>query len=104
MAGGIGQYLKDTRSELNHVAWPTRTQTIIYTVLVACISLGVAAYLGFFDYVFTSALAHIAGAGASASNGIQVTHQPVTPSTQTQPATTGPVFNVVPSTTPTPTK
>jgi len=56
MAGGIGQYLKDTRAELRHVAWPTRFQTIIYTVLVALISIGVAAYLGFFDFVFTTGL------------------------------------------------
>jgi len=62
MAGGIGQYFKDTRSELNHVAWPTRNQTIVYTILVAAISLGVAAYLGLFDYLFTTLLAHAAGA------------------------------------------
>ena len=40
------QYLKDTRAELRHVAWPTQTQTIVYTLLVAGISLGTAAYLG----------------------------------------------------------
>jgi len=50
------QYLKDTRSELRHVAWPTRPQTIIYTALVIGISLFVAVYLGFFDYVITSGL------------------------------------------------
>ena len=50
------QYLKDTRGELRHVAWPTQTQTIIYTALVIAISLIIAAYLGFFDYVFTTGL------------------------------------------------
>ena len=40
------QYFKDTRAELRHVAWPTQTQTIVYTLLVAGISLGTAAYLG----------------------------------------------------------
>ncbi|QQG37970.1 MAG: preprotein translocase subunit SecE [Candidatus Kaiserbacteria bacterium] len=50
------QYLKDTRSELKHVAWPTRIQTIIYTVIVIGISLFVAVYLGLFDYIFTTAL------------------------------------------------
>jgi preprotein translocase SecE subunit len=52
----LGQYLKDTQAELRHVAWPTRTQTIVFTVLVAIISIFTAAYLGLFDYVFTTAL------------------------------------------------
>lgn len=50
------QYLKDTRGELNHVAWPTRVQTIIFTILVIAISLLTALYLGFFDYIFTTGL------------------------------------------------
>ena len=52
----IGQYLKDTQGELRHVAWPTRTQTIVYTILVALLSVGVALYLGLFDFLFTSGL------------------------------------------------
>jgi preprotein translocase subunit SecE len=56
MAGFI-QYLKDTRGELRHVAWPTQMQTIVYTALVVAISIGVALYLGLFDYIFTGALA-----------------------------------------------
>ena len=51
------QYLKETRGELRHVAWPTRMQTILYTVIVILLSLFVAAYLGFFDYIFTTGLA-----------------------------------------------
>ena len=50
------QYLKDTQGELRHVAWPTRLQTIVYTVIVIAVSLFIAAYLGFFDYVFTTGL------------------------------------------------
>lgn len=53
---GFLQYLKDTRGELNHVAWPTRVQTIIYTALVILLSIVVAVYLGVFDYLFTTAL------------------------------------------------
>ena len=53
------QYLKDTRSELNHVAWPTRMQTIIYTVIVIALSIFVALYLGFFDYIFTTGLGRV---------------------------------------------
>lgn len=52
----FSQYLKDTRSELNHVAWPTRTQTMIFTSLVIALSILVSLYLGLFDYVFTNAL------------------------------------------------
>jgi preprotein translocase SecE subunit len=59
---GPGQYLKDTRTELRHVAWPTRTQTIVYTILIFLISVGIAIYLGFFDFIFTQALSRVAGA------------------------------------------
>ena len=52
----IVQYLRDTQAELRHVAWPTRTQTIVYTALVAALSIFVALYLGFFDLVFTRGL------------------------------------------------
>jgi preprotein translocase SecE subunit len=57
--GALIQYLKDTRTELRHVAWPTQTQTIVYTLLVAGISLGLAAYLGLFDFLFTSGLSQV---------------------------------------------
>lgn len=50
------QYLKDTRGELRHVAWPTRAQTIVYTALVMALSIVVAVYLGVFDYLFTTGL------------------------------------------------
>ena len=50
------QYLKDTRGELHHVAWPTRLQTIVYTIIVIALSLFVAGYLGLFDYIFTTGL------------------------------------------------
>ncbi|MBV9159880.1 MAG: preprotein translocase subunit SecE [Candidatus Kaiserbacteria bacterium] len=76
---GFGQYLKETRGELRHVAWPTRTQTIVYTILVAAISVGVALYLGLFDYVFTSALSKTLGVLPSAPT-----------QTQTQATTTAP--------------
>ena len=53
------QYIKDTRGEMRHVAWPTRTQTVVYTVLVIGLSLFIAAYLGFFDYIFTTGLGRV---------------------------------------------
>jgi len=56
MANPFIQYLQDTRGELRHVAWPTRLQTIVYSILVAAISVGVALYLGLFDFLFTGGL------------------------------------------------
>ncbi len=49
-------YFKETRAELKHVAWPTRKQAIMYTIVVIAISLVTAGYLGFFDYVFSKLL------------------------------------------------
>jgi preprotein translocase subunit SecE len=48
----IIEFLKETRTELKHVNWPTRGQAIGYTLLVIGISLTVAIYLGLFDYIF----------------------------------------------------
>lgn len=53
------QYIKDTRGELHHVAWPTRVQTIVFTILVIVLSAFVAVYLGFFDYIFTTGLGKV---------------------------------------------
>ncbi len=53
------QYIKDTQGELRHVAWPTRLQTVVYTILVALLSVLVALYLGLFDYIFTGGLARL---------------------------------------------
>ncbi len=50
------QYFKDTRGELRHVSWPTQKQTIIFTALVAGISILMAVYLGLFDYLFSEGL------------------------------------------------
>lgn len=57
----VFSYIKETQAELRHVAWPTRAQTIVYTVLVIAISLFISIYLGLFDYLFTSTLARLAG-------------------------------------------
>lgn len=50
------QYIKDTKGELRYVAWPTRLQTIVYTILVILISVFIALYLGLFDFIFTTGL------------------------------------------------
>ncbi len=48
----INEYLKETRTELKHVIWPSRSQTLYYTIIVIVISGLTAYYLGFFDFIF----------------------------------------------------
>ena len=52
-------YFKDVRAEIRHVNWPTRTQTIAYTVVVIVVSLGVAFYLGLWDAIFSAIIKRI---------------------------------------------
>jgi preprotein translocase SecE subunit len=44
---------------MKHVSWPTRKQTFMFTVLVIFISIIIAIYLGFFDYLFSIGLRSI---------------------------------------------
>jgi preprotein translocase subunit SecE len=50
------EYLKETRAEFKHVTWPTKMQTIYFTVTVIAVSVFIAYYLGLFDYVFKMGL------------------------------------------------
>jgi len=50
-------YLKDTKGELKHVSWPTKSQAITFTIVVVLISLFVSLFLGFFDYIINLFLA-----------------------------------------------
>lgn len=52
----LGNYLRDTVTEMKHVSWPTQSQAMIYTALVILISGIVAVLLSGFDYVFTNIL------------------------------------------------
>lgn len=49
----LTNYLKGTRAELKQVNWPTKQQTINFTMLVIGASAVVAGFLGFFDKIFT---------------------------------------------------
>ena len=53
------EYLKETRTELKHVIWPTRRQTFYYTIIVIVLSVVVAYYLGVFDYLFSILLGRV---------------------------------------------
>ena len=48
----ITTFLKETKTELKKVSWPTREQTFQYTIIVIGASLVVAAFLGGLDFVF----------------------------------------------------
>jgi preprotein translocase subunit SecE len=50
----LKNFLQESREELQHVNWPARPEAIRLTAIVIGISLGLAAFLGTFDYGFTS--------------------------------------------------
>lgn len=52
------EYIKDTRGELKHVSWPTRSQAIAYTAVVIVLSLVVSFFLGLFDFLFSEILSN----------------------------------------------
>jgi preprotein translocase SecE subunit len=52
----LGNYLRDTATEMKHVSWPTQTQAMVYTGLVILVSGFVALFLSAFDYLFTNLL------------------------------------------------
>ena len=47
-------FLKEVRLEIKKVNWPTRQETIRYTLIVIGISVAVAMFLGAFDFIFTT--------------------------------------------------
>lgn len=49
-------YIKEVIVESKNVTWPTRNQTISFTIAVLVISLLVAYYLGGLDYIFSKGL------------------------------------------------
>ncbi|MBU4331768.1 preprotein translocase subunit SecE [Patescibacteria group bacterium] len=48
------EYIKDSKTELKKVTWPTRQETIKHTLMVIGVSLGVAAFLGIVDYILST--------------------------------------------------
>ncbi|KKT19722.1 MAG: Preprotein translocase, SecE subunit [Candidatus Nomurabacteria bacterium GW2011_GWB1_43_7] len=57
----ITEYLKETKTELKHVIWPGRSQTLYYTLIVIILSVVVAYYLGVFDFIFSQGLQRVIG-------------------------------------------
>ena len=46
-------YFKEVRVEMAKVKWPTKNNTVNYTIIVIGVSLAVAAFLGALDFIFT---------------------------------------------------
>lgn len=49
-------YIKEVLAEAKHVTWPTKKQTIFYTVAVLAVSVIIAYYLGLLDFLFGQGL------------------------------------------------
>lgn len=45
-------YIRGTKAELRHVNWPTRRDTVMFTIVVIITSAIAALYLGLFDFLF----------------------------------------------------
>ena len=48
----IKQYFREVKVEMAKVNWPTRQETINYTMVVIGVSAAVSAFLGAMDYFF----------------------------------------------------
>ncbi len=53
MIAKVKKFFEEARQEFRHVNWPARNEAIKLTALVIGISLGIAAFLGSFDYLFS---------------------------------------------------
>jgi preprotein translocase subunit SecE len=53
MANKVITFLQEARTELTRVNWPSKAQTINYTILVIAISVAGAIFLGSLDYFFS---------------------------------------------------
>ena len=54
----IKLFLEEARTEFRHVNWPTRAEALRLTAVVIGLAIGVALFLGAFDYLFTQGLSY----------------------------------------------
>ena len=52
-ANPVTRFLRETRSELRKVAWPSRQEATNLTIIVIAVTLTMAASLGLIDYIFS---------------------------------------------------
>ncbi len=48
---GLTNYIKETKTELKHVSWPTRRQAMASTAIVIIGSIALSIFLAFFDVI-----------------------------------------------------
>ena len=51
-----GQFLREVRGELKKVAWPTREETIRYTIIVFIALVLLTAFIAGLDWIFSQAV------------------------------------------------
>lgn len=56
MINKVTTFIKESRQEFDRVDWPSKEDTIRYTIFVIIISLVLAAFLGGLDYLFVGIL------------------------------------------------
>jgi len=49
----VMQFLLEAKAEMLKVNWPTKKQTVNYTLLVVAVSVVVAGFLGGLDWIFS---------------------------------------------------
>lgn len=52
-------FLKEVKTELSKVVWPTKKETIKLTAIVIITSIVVGLFIGFWDFLFTNLIALI---------------------------------------------
>lgn len=50
------KYVRATMAEMRQVAWPTKKEATMYTILIIVISTVVALYVGALDYLFSQGI------------------------------------------------
>jgi preprotein translocase subunit SecE len=59
MLNAIKKYFVGSYQEMKKVNWPTKNQTVNYSALVIGLSVGMAVFFGFLDYIFNWGIANI---------------------------------------------
>jgi preprotein translocase subunit SecE len=59
MVTKLTQFVQESRKELKKVNWPSREETIRFTVFVIVLSILIASFLGALDFIFLKALEQI---------------------------------------------
>lgn len=57
----VVKYFRDAKEELKKVTWPTKEETVRYTIAVIVMSAVLAAYFGLLDWLLTKALGALVG-------------------------------------------